>query len=122
MQKSYFCRQKILDTGLRTASRLWQDFVQGDISAADGLKPSDVIFSYAEAEESAESENERVKQMPASKRSAALQVEEGRLRYVGTPEAAFAKAILAMYPLDVYEIEIVFRQKSMSAEEASAAE
>ena len=60
--------------------------------------------------------------MPASKRSAALQVEEGRLRYVGTPEAAFAKAILAMYPLDVYEIEIVFRQKSMSAEEASAAE
>lgn len=105
MQKSYLCRQKILDTGLRTASRLWQDFVQGDISAADGIRPSDVITCDG-AEESAESENERVKQMPASKRSAVLQVEEGRLRYVGTPEAAFAKAILAMYPLDVYEIEI----------------
>lgn len=107
-------------TGRKNMSPLWEKFIRGDISAPAETMPV-TVNSPTEVKESSESETERVKQLPSLKSSAALCIKSGTLRFAGTPEAVFAKAILAMNPMDAYEVEIRFR-RTAQAEEANAAD
>lgn len=108
-------------TGRKNMSPLWEEFIRGDINAP--AEPTPVtVNSPAEVKESSESETERVKQLPSLKSSAALCIKSGTLRFTGTPEAVFAKAILAINPMDAYEVEIRFRRATAQAEEANAAD
>ena len=102
-------------------SPLWEEFIRGDISASAEPKPA-TVNSPVEAKESSEIETERVKQMPSLKSSAELCIKSGTLRFAGTPEAVFAKAILAMNPMEAYEVEIRFRRTTAQSEGANAAE
>ena len=107
--------------GRKKMSPLWKEFIRGDISASAEPTPA-TVNSPTEDNESAESETERVKQMPSLKSSAELCIKSGSLRFAGTPEAVFAKAILAMNPMEAYEVEIRFRRTTAQSEEANAAE
>ena len=107
-------------TSRKNMSPLWEEFIRGSTSAPDEPTPV-TVNSPAEAEESSEGETERVKQLPSLKSSAALCIKSGTLRFAGTPEAVFAKAILAMNPMDAYEVEIRFRRTTTQSEEANAA-
>lgn len=60
--------------------------------------------------------------MPSLKSSAALCIKSGTLRFASTPEAVFAKAILAMNPMEAYEVEIRFRRTTAQSEEVNAAD
>lgn len=105
----------------KKTSPLWEEFIRGDISVSAEPTPA-AVNSPVEAKESSESETERVKQMPSLKSSAELCIKSGTLRFAGTPEAVFAKAILAMNPMEAYEVEIRFRRTTAQSEEVNAAE
>lgn len=106
-------------TGRKNMSPLWEEFIRDDISASAEPTLANVN-SPVEAKKSSESETERVKQMPSLKSSAELRIKSGTLRFAGTPEAVFVKAILAMNPMDTYEIEIRFRRTTAQSEEVNA--
>lgn len=108
-------------TTSKVRTTLWDDFLRSDTSASEEAEPAEVN-SPVEAKESSESETERVKQMPSLKSSAELCIKSGTLRFAGTPEAVFAKAILAMNPMEAYEVEIRFRRTTAQSEEVNAAD
>lgn len=88
-------------------SHLWDDFLRGDTSASEEAEPVDVNLP-TEDNESARSETERVKQPPTSKPRGVARVKSGLIHLEGTPEAVFAKAILAMNPESTYSVVVDF--------------
>lgn len=109
------------DSSAKKISLDWVEFIRNDTEVSEEAEPAEVNLPTEDAG-SVESETERVKQMPSLKSSAELCIKSGTLRFTGTPEAVFAKAILAMNPMDAYEVEIRFRRATAQAEEANAAD
>lgn len=81
----------------------WVEFIQSDEEASKEAEPVDVSSA-----ERAESETERVKQPPTSKSRGVARVTSGLIHLEGTPEAVFAKAILAMNPEQTYSVVVDF--------------
>lgn len=85
----------------------WVEFIQSDEEASKEAEPVDVSSPTEDAER-AESETERVKQPPTSKSRGVARVTSGLIHLEGTPEAVFAKAILAMNPEQTYSVVVDF--------------
>lgn len=91
----------------KVRTTLWDDFLRSDTSASEEAEPAEVNLPTEDAE-SVESETERVKQPPTSKPRGVARVTSGLIHLEGTPEAVFAKAILAMNPESTYSVVVDF--------------
>lgn len=94
-------------TTSKVRTTLWDDFLRSDTSASEEIEPAEVNLPTEDAE-SVESETERVKQPPKSKSRGVARVTSGLIHLEGTPEAVFAKAILAMNPEQTYSVVVDF--------------
>lgn len=91
----------------KVRTTLWDDFLRSDTSASEEAEPADINLPTEDAE-SVESETERVKQPPTSKSRGVARVTSGLIHLEGTPEAVFAKVILAMDPESTYSVVVDF--------------
>ena len=108
-------------TAPKVRTTLWDDFLRSDTSASEEAEPAEVNLP-TEDTESVESETERVKQPPTSKSRGVARVTSGLIHLEGTPEAVFAKAILAMNPESTYSVVVDFCLLDPDEKEAAAEE
>ena len=95
------------DSSAKKISLDWVEFIRNDTEVSEEAEPTEVNLPTEDAE-SVESETERVKQTPTSKSRGVARVTSGLIHLEGTPEAVFAKAILAMNPESTYSVVVDF--------------